>query len=350
MTKRDCVIEALAHKETPLLPYHMEFTQQALEQLISYTGREDIEEEIGSYLYYCQYWGWPTEIPNKPGWYRDDFGVEWNRNGADKDIGLPETYLIEDLEDCDYQFPNLDEDRLRAEYQHMMDTKKDRFSMAGFGFCMFERLWSLTGMENALMSMVACPDALDAFLDKNCDYFCHLIDIALEYDFDGIYFGDDWGQQKGLIMGASHWRRFIKPRMARMYARVHAAGKYVIQHSCGDCSEILPDLIEIGLDCYQTFQPEIYDIGQIKQKYGDRLAFWGGVSTQRCLPYATPAEVQREAIQIAQKLKRNGGYIWAPTHAIAFDVPPQNILALTEVFHNQEKYLQKTADFCLGFT
>ena len=76
--------------------------------------------------------------------------------------------------------------------------------MAGFGFVMFERLWSLMGMENALASMVACPDELDAFLDRICDYFCHLIDIALEYDFDGIYFGDDWGQQKGLIMGPGH--------------------------------------------------------------------------------------------------------------------------------------------------
>lgn len=335
MTRRELVIEALEHRETPVLPYHMEFTEQALEQLIAYTGDPHIEEKIGSCLYYWQYWGWPTEIPGRPGWFRDDFGVEWDRNGADKDIGLPQENVIEDLEDCSYEFPLLDEARLRAQYQYMIEHKGDRFCMAGFGFVMFERLWSLMGMENALASMVACPDELDAFLDRICDYFCHLIDIALEYDFDGIYFGDDWGQQKGLIMGPGHWRHFIKPRMARMYAKVKAAGKYVMQHSCGDCNEILPDLIEIGLDCYQTFQPEVYDIEKVKAQYGDKLAFWGGVSTQRCLPYATPEGVKEEALRVAGILRKNGGYIWAPTHAIAFDVPPENIMALAEVFHQQ---------------
>lgn len=335
MTKKELVIQALEHHETSILPFHLECTEQALENLIAYTGDPNIEKKFDSCLYYWQYWGWPTEIPGRPGWFRDDFGVEWDRNGADKDIGLPIKYQIEDLEDYTYEFPVLDEQRLRAQYQKMMEEKGDRFCMAGFGFVMFERLWSLMGMENALISMIACPEELEAFLDKICDYFCHLIDIALEYDFDGIYFGDDWGQQHGLIMGAEHWRRFIKPRMARMYAKVKAAGKYVMQHSCGDCSEIIPDLIEIGLDCYQTFQPEVYDIQKIKNLYGDKLAFWGGISTQRCLPYATPEEVKQEAQRVATILRKGGGYIWAPTHAIAFDVPPQNILALIELFHKQ---------------
>lgn len=339
MTRRELVTAALSHKETATIPYHIDFTEQALEQLIKHTGNPKIEEEIGGCLYYWQYWGWPTELAEKPGFFRDDFGVEWDRNGADKDIGLPMDNVIEDLEDCDYTFPTVDEARLRAQYQSMMENKGDRFCMAGFGFLMFERLWSLMGMENALVSMLACPDELDGFLDRICDYYCHLIDIALEYDFDGIYFGDDWGQQKGLIMGVGHWQHFIKPRMARMYAKVKAKGKFVLQHSCGDCHEILPDLIEIGLDCYQTFQPEVYDIADIKAKYGDKLAFWGGVSTQRCLPYETPEGVKKEAVRIAKALKTNGGYIWAPTHALAFDVPPENILALADVFMHQDKYL-----------
>lgn len=334
MTKK-LVIQALEHHETEILPFHLECTKQALERLIEYTGDPNIEKKFDSCLYYWQYWGWPTEIPGRPGWFRDDFGVEWNRNGADKDIGLPVKYQIEDLETDTYELPIVDEKRLRAQFESMMEQKGDRFCMAGFGFVMFERLWSLMGMENALMSMIICPDELENLLDKICNYFCHLIDIALEYDFDGVYFGDDWGQQHGLIMGAEHWRRFIKPRMARMYSKIKAAGKYVIQHSCGDCSEILSDLIEIGLDCYQTFQPEVYDIEKIKSLYGDKLTFWGGISTQRCLPYANPEEVKQEATRVASILRKGGGYIWAPTHAIAFDVPPQNILSLIDLFHHQ---------------
>ena len=127
--------------------------------------------------------------------------------------------------------------------------------------------------------------------------------------------------------------------MARLYEKVKASGKYVFQHSCGDCNEILPDLIEIWLDCYQTFQPEIYDLAKVKKLYGDKLTFWGGVSTQQCLPYATTDEVQAETVRVIKIMRKSGGIIIAPTHAVPFDVPPENILAMIEVFKNQEKFL-----------
>lgn len=339
MTKRETVIDALQHRSTAQIPYHLDFTQQALEQLALHTHDEAIEEKLGAYLNYVQYWGWPTELDAQPGHYRDEFGVVWNRTGADKDIGVVDHPLIDDLEDYSYEFPQFDEARLRAEYEALVANKNGRFTMAGFGFCMFERSWSLMGMENVLMSMLACPDELEAFYDRICDYYMPMIDIALEYEIDGVYFGDDWGQQHGLIMGPEHWRHFIKPRMARLYAKVKAAGKFVMQHSCGDCHEIFPDLIEIGLDCYQTFQPEVYDIVKMKALYGDKLTFWGGVSTQQCLPYATPDEVKAETVRVIKALYENGGLIIAPTHALAFDVPPENILAMVDVFQNQDKYL-----------
>lgn len=342
MTRREAVINALNHKETYPVPYHMDFTQQALERLIEYTKDPDIESKLGTYLYYKQYWGWPTEIPGKPGYFRDEFGVEWNRNGADKDIGLPDENLIEDLEDTDYVFPTCDEARLRKECEEMTrdKVKDDRFIMYGFGFLMFERAWSIMGMENILCSMITCPEETEDFFEKIGDYYCHLLDIALEYDFDGIYFGDDWGQQHGLIMGVEHWRHYIKPQMARLYKKVKDKGLYVMQHSCGDCHELFPDLIEIGLDCYQTFQPEVYDIAKIKELYGDKLSFWGGISTQQILPFVTPEEVKKETIRIYDTLHKNGGQIIAPTHALAFDVPPENIMAMYEVFSNQDKYFK----------
>lgn len=339
MTQRELVIAALNHEETTTIPYHIDFTGQSLEQLVAYTGDPEIGEQLGVCMNYIQYWGWPSEIEGRPGYFRDEFGVVWNRNGADKDIGVVEKPQIEDLEECDYRFPVCDEARLRREFEELVAGKGDRFTMAGFGFCMFERSWSLMGMENVLMSMIICPEELERLYDQICDYFCGLVDIALEYDIDGVYFGDDWGQQKGLIMGPDHWRRFIKPRMGRLYERVKKKGKYIVQHSCGDCHEIFPDLIEIGLDCYQTFQPEIYDIEKMKDLYGGKLAFWGGVSTQQCIPYASPDGVRAEAVRIMKALRRDGGLIIAPTHALPFDVPPENILALLDVFRNQERYL-----------
>ena len=112
----------------------MDFTQQALENLIAFTGDPEIENKTGAFLYYKQYWGWPTEIEGKPGHFRDDFGVEWNRNGADKE-------------------------------------NDDRFIMYGFGFSMFELAWSIMGMENVLCSMITVPEATEKFFEKTGDYF-----------------------------------------------------------------------------------------------------------------------------------------------------------------------------------
>ena len=160
MQTRQAVIDALNHVEHKTVPYHMDFTQQALDNLIAYTGDPEIEKKLDCALHYIQYWGWPTELQDRPGYFRDEFGVVWNRTGADKDIGVVDHPLIEDLEDCDYQFPVCDEARLRREYEELVATANGRFTMAGFGFCMFERSWSLMGMENVLMSMVACPEEL----------------------------------------------------------------------------------------------------------------------------------------------------------------------------------------------
>ena len=162
----------------------------------------------------------------------------------------------------------------------------------------------------------------------------------LEYpEVDACYFGDDWGQQHGTIMGPDHWRRFIKPRLAKMYRKAKDGGKFIIQHSCGDIHELFPDLIDIGLDCYQTFQPEIYDIEAVKKEFGRHLTFFGGISTQQLLPSAPAEVVKSETIRIMRTMGPGGGYIASPTHAVPHDVPPENILAMLDVFTHQERYL-----------
>lgn len=335
MTARERVLAALNHQSTDFVPYHLDFTQTEYEKVKNYFQDPGFYEKTGYHLLYDQYSGFPTELADRPGHFRDDFGVVWNRT-IDKDIGVVDQPFVCDLDD--YQFPevHLDETKLRKQYDFLMQNRGDRFTFAGIGFSMFERAWSLCGMENLLMGMLTNPEEVEQLLDDICAYNMRIIDIAMEYDFDGFYFGDDWGQQKGLIMGANHWRHFIKPRMAKMYARVKKHGKYVLQHSCGDIHEIFPDLIEIGLDCYQTFQPEIYDVEAVKREFGDKLTFWGGISTQRLLPFATPEEVKAETRRMIQIMGKDGGYIAAPTHAVPGDVPPENIAAMLEVFQNQK--------------
>lgn len=150
-----------------------------------------------------------------------------------------------------------------------------------------------------------------------------------------MMFGDDWGHQTGLIMGPKLWRQFIKPRIKQMYGLVKSKGKFVFIHSCGKVNEIFPDLIECGLDVFNPFQPEVMDVFEMKKKYGSSLSFYGGISTQRTLPYGTPAQVRDEVKRLLDVVGKNGGYIAAPAHDIPADAKPENIAAMIEVLRNQ---------------
>ncbi|MEI6736859.1 MAG: uroporphyrinogen decarboxylase family protein [Pseudomonadota bacterium] len=332
MTKRARVIDALNHIETDIVPYHAGFTMRAHEAMADYLGDPDFHEKIGDHLHYMTYSAPMQAVAGKEGFIRDGFGVVWNRSGVDKDIGIIVEPFVCSLEAYTFPTLELDERDVRNMCESLLRDSGERFTFSGIGFSMFERAWTLCGMENVLMGMILYPEALEQLLDDICDYNMKILDILLDYDLDGVYFGDDWGQQKGLIMGAENWRRFIKPRMKRMYQRVKESGKFVLQHSCGDIEELFPDLIEIGLDCYQTFQPEIYDIEKIKAQYGDKLSFWGGISTQHILPHGTPDEVKNEVARIIKIMRKGGGYIAAPTHSLTYDIPPENIAAMLEVF------------------
>lgn len=338
MTKKERVVRALRHQETDVVPYHIDLTGQAAEKLAAYTGVPDYLKSTGIHLHYIQYWGWPTERKTGSQIFRDDFGVDWNRSGADKDIGVVDHPLLSEPDLARMPEPVLNEARLRREVEQTLAEAGDRFVFAGIGFSMFERLWSYCGMENALVFMLTEPEFTHALLDRIRDFDLQVLDILSDYPLDAVYFGDDWGQQKGLIMGPILWRTFIKPRMAALYERAKKGGRFIIQHSCGDIHEIFPDLIDIGLDCYQTFQPEIYDIAAVKREFGQDLAFWGGISTQQLLPYAAPNKVKEEAKRLMDIMSKGGGYIAAPTHAVPGDVPPENILAMLEVFETQAVY------------
>jgi uroporphyrinogen decarboxylase len=261
------------------------------------------------------------------------FGVQWQTGTDGGDIGVVVNKRI-DPDDIDaYAMPALNEGLIEAAAQQMRQDDR-HFRMFRFTYSLYERAWSLMGMEDLLFCMVAEPGTVEKLLARITEYNLQVLDAILPHDFEGVYFGDDWGKQKGMIMGPEHWRKYIKPCMKQMFEKVRSKGKYVLLHSCGDIEEVFPDLIEIGLHAYNTVQPEIYDLGKIKKEYGSDLAFWGAVSTQQFLPHATPAEVKQKSIETLDTLGKNGGYIFSPTHAVTPDIPVENIIAMTEAVQN----------------
>jgi uroporphyrinogen decarboxylase len=189
-------------------------------------------------------------------------------------------------------------------------------------------------MENLMMDFRLHPGFVRDLLRAVADYNIAQVREALRYDFDAIHFGDDWGQQRGLQMGAEIWREFIYPELRRMYAVARDAGKFVSIHSCGDVDELFDDLVAAGLNCFNPFQPEVMDVWSLVPRYRGRLAFFGGLSTQRTLPSGTPADVRLETRRLLE-LGRDGGYIFAPAHAVEGDVPLENMLAFIDEAQSQ---------------
>lgn len=333
--KRERVSEAINHKQTCTVPYNIELTSEELDKVSEYTGIDKGEffNWAGNHIEKVSYNIGGRYI--KPGYFKDEFGVVWNRSGLDKDIGIVDEILLTESDLSCYELPepNLNEVRMRTE--KLVKNGRDTFKLGKIGLAYYERAWSLRGMENLLMDFILEPDFVEELFENILQYNMKIIEAAMEYDIDGFYLGDDYGQQTGLIMSPDTWRKFIKPGLAKMFDRIKRAGKVVALHSCGNIGVIFGDLIDIGLDIYQTFQPEVYDVKRVKAEYGKNLTFWGGISTQCLLPFAKPEELNFAVRDIMEVMSANGGYIAAPTHQVPADVPPENIVALVEVFKRQ---------------
>ena len=324
MTGRQRVIDAIDHKATALTPWAFETTRGFASLMEKEFGCADAEAYLESNVMFGAYkkTEWLSEDV-----YSDFFGVHWKVGGDGGDIGIPVNKLIGAENVDDFIFPSLDYTLLDGALEKMAaDTQ--RFRMFRMTYAMYERAWALMGMEDTMLNMALYPDIVKRLLTRIAEYQLGILDYVLGGDFEGVYFGDDWGGQGGLIMGPNYWREFIKPQMKRLFDRVKSKGKYVLLHCCGNISKIFEDIIEIGCDVYNTVQPEIYDLEQIKAEYGDRLTFWGAMSTQRFLPFASAREVYDKSLETIRTLGEGGGYIFSPTHALTPDIPVENAVAM----------------------
>jgi len=334
ITPRERVWRAIRRQEPDRVPWHLGCTVPAREKLVAYYGTDDLDDLLGNHL--AKYRPRAPEGLQevRPGFFRDDFGVVWNRT-VDKDIGVVEDYLLKRRSLEGYAFPDPHDPGRYEALPAFLAAHANRFRYVSVSFSLFERAWSLRGMTELMIDMLEAPEFVDELLDALVAFDLGIIEEAIKYDIDGILFGDDWGQQNGLLFGARLWRRFIKPRLAVLYGAVKRVGRAVMIHCCGKVQELFPELIELGLDVFNPFQPEVMDPVAMKRQFGDRLSFFGGMSIQKVLPFGTPQQVRDEARRLVEHVGRGGGYILAPSHDMPDDIPVENIVALVETMQSQ---------------
>ncbi len=334
MNKREVVKNALLFKDIPYVPWSFRFTADAKDKLLPYLKDQDFEEFTGNHF---------IELGSEIGFfenvgeylYKDAFGVIWDRS-IEKDIGNVKIPVLQNPSLKNYSFPDPLHEKFFQDIPSRLTQYKDHFRLFDLGFSLFERAWTLRGMENLLMDFYYNPGFARDLLREIADYNINHLKKACTYDIDAVCFGDDWGMQNGIIMGYHSWKEFIYPELKRMYDFVKQKGKFVIIHSCGDVDELFDDLIQIGVDCFNPFQPEVMDVKFLLKKYHGKLSFWGGLSIQKILPFGTKQEVIEESKKLLS-LGTRGGYIFSPSHAVEGDTPVENMLSFIETAKNQTK-------------
>lgn len=212
----------------------------------------------------------------------------------------------------------------------------DRYRGIYWAYCLYERMWSMRGMENTLCDFYENPECVHRLLDAICDFHCEAIARGgKELNADAIWTTDDIGMQTGPMFSLQVFREFFKPRYAKMIKTAHDHGMHFWLHTCGNVEIFLDDFVEIGLDVIHPIQKYTMDETKIAAKYGGKLSFWSGMDVQQILPFGTPEDVRAEVRFMIDTYDRpDGGCLITAGNGITPDAPTENILAFYDETYN----------------
>ena len=233
----------------------------------------------------------------------DAWGVLWTNQGpnpvVDGNTVAKDFRMFDDMDEWKehVKFPPLDFMPIEQIFQGMCAGTDVVSCLILSG--QFERMNQMIGMENALCAFYEYPDEVHEFFDAMCEYKLKCIDLAYKYlKPDVIHMHDDWGTNDNMFFSPELWREFIKPNEEKYAKRIHELGMIYMHHSCGYIKQIIPDLIEIGVDAIEPMMMK-NDVEDCLEKYGDQITFMGGLNSQMIDSEGTTEEEVRAEIRRA---------------------------------------------------
>lgn len=344
ISSRERVKTVLEGKVPDHIPSRLRTTPEALAALENYLGLKGdaLLDRLGVDLTRVSFvYNGPKELYGGPflgGAGKDIFGIEW-RPVQNKycvymeaqNTPLAQARSVMEIERYAWPDPKWFNHAGLADEIDKTGGNGKRAVMLSAGD--WEIFYLLRGMEQFMLDMVENPEIIDAIARHLAGFYGDRLRQALKVvgkKIDIVGFSGDIGSQTGLMFSPEMWRRFWKQPLVDLIKICRASRLPVCYHSCGSIVPIIPDLIEIGvkiLDPIQTraqgMRPEI-----LKERFGDKLVFHGGVDEQELLPNGSPADVAAEVCRLVKILGRGGGYILSSSHSLQSDTPPENIVAM----------------------
>jgi hypothetical protein len=264
-----------------------------------------------------------------PGLYIDEWGCrfenrQWGVIGEVKDPLLKEWR--------DQAAVRIPEERLSLDVRQVDEFCRatDAFIYSWASVNLFERLQFIRGPENLYVDLAERPNELFVLIRRLHDFFKEELELWASTEVDALFFADDWGSQKSLLISPALWREVFKPLYREYVEIAHRNGKYAFMHSDGYITDIFPDLIEIGVDAVNS-QIFCMDIGNLGRRFAGKITFWGEIDRQHLLPYGTPAEVAA-AVGVAKEALYRGGGVIAQCEFGA-GARPENVAAVFETWN-----------------
>lgn len=258
MTRRDEVFKALTLNKPAYVP-------------IYFFNQDQDQSDIVAFEVQKHFLG-----PQKD---HSEWGFAWER--MDETMGQPEANLIKNQEGLlTLIVPDPDDPERFRGLEEFNRIYPDRFRLASLALSGFTTMTFLRGFNNLMVDMIDQPEFVHTLAEKVFGFEESLIRRLPDHKFDAVAFFDDWGMQNGMLISPAAWRRFFKPRYIHQFALVHRLGLKVYFHCCGYYPQIIPDLIEIGVDMLNISQPNLYNIPELGQKYGGKVCFVCPVSYQ----------------------------------------------------------------------